>query len=124
MAVETNQLESLILARTRRVVVTGEPGDGSAAARQFDAVAMCAGFKCSGDLLERLSRVEPGRVIGIAAAALEVVREQAGDHVRHNTYFAAFPENVPDTEEFWARCLREAVLGPVACCWWPPERRG
>jgi hypothetical protein len=26
MAVETNQLESLILARTRRVVVTGEPG--------------------------------------------------------------------------------------------------
>jgi hypothetical protein len=43
MAVETNQLESLILARTRRVVVTGKPGDGSAAARQFDAMAMCAG---------------------------------------------------------------------------------
>ena len=72
MAVEMNQLESLILARTRRIVVTGEAGDGSAAARQFDAVAMCAGFKCSGDLLERLSRVESGRVIDIAAAALDV----------------------------------------------------
>ncbi len=90
MAVETSKLEAPILARTRRVVVTGEPGDG-AAARQFDAVALCAGFKCSRDLLERLSRIEPGRVMDIAAAALEVVREQAGDHVRHNSYFLEFP---------------------------------
>ena len=104
---------ALILAKTRRVVVTGEPGDGSAAARQFDAVALCAGFKCSRDLLERLSRTEAGRVIDIAAAALEVVREQAGDHVRHNSYFVDFPENVPDTAQFWARCLREALLDPV-----------
>jgi hypothetical protein len=114
MAVETRELEALILAKTRRVVVTGEPGDGSAAARQFDAVALCAGFKCSRELLERLSGIEPGRVIDIAAAALEVVREQAGDHVRHHSYFLEFPENVPDTTEFWAQCLREALLDPVA----------
>jgi hypothetical protein len=114
MAVETRELEALILAKTRRVVVTGEPGDGSAAARQFDAVALCAGFKCSRELLERLSGIEPGRVIDTAAAALEVVREQAGDHVRHHSYFLEFPENVPDTMEFWAQCLREALLDPVA----------
>jgi hypothetical protein len=113
MAVETKELEALILAKTRRVVVTGEPGDGSAAARQFDAVALCAGFKCSRDLLERLSGIEAGRVIDIAAAALEVVRRQAGDHVRHNSYFIDFPENVPDTMEFWAQCLSEALLDPV-----------
>lgn len=110
---KTTKLEALILAKARRVVVSGEPGDGSAAARQFDAVALCAGFKCSRDLLERLSGIEAGRVVDIAAAALEVVREQAGDHVRHNSYFLDFPENVPDTMEFWARCLREALLDPV-----------
>ncbi len=111
---EARELEALILAKTRRLVVTGEPGDGSAAARQFDAVALCAGFKCSRDLLERLSGIEAGRVIDIAAAALEVVREQAGDHVRHHSYFLEFPANVPDTMEFWAQCLREALLDPVA----------
>ena len=113
MAVNASQLEALILAKTRRVVVSGEPGDGSAVARQFDAVALCAGFKCSRDLLERLSGIEAGRVIDIATAALGVVREQAGDHVRHNSYFLEFPRNVPDTTEFWMRCLREALLDPV-----------
>jgi hypothetical protein len=102
----TSRLEALILAKTRRVVVTGGPGDGAAA-------AMGAGFKCSRDLLERLGQLEPGRVVDIAAAALEVVRGQAGDHVRHNSYFIDFPENVPDTAEFWAQCLREALLGPA-----------
>jgi hypothetical protein len=105
MAVNVRQLEAVILAKTRRAVVSGEPGDGSAAARQFDAVALCAGFTCSRELLERLSGIEPGRVIDIAAAALEVVRKQAGDHVRHHSYFIDFPENVPDTMEFWAQCL-------------------
>ena len=114
MAVNASKLEALILAKTRRVVVTGEAGEGSAAARQFDAVALCAGFKCSRELLERLSGIEAGRVIDIATAALEVVREQAGDHVRHNSYFLDFPQNVPDTMEFWAQCLREALLDPVA----------
>jgi hypothetical protein len=113
MAVNASQLEALILAKTRRVVVSGEPGDGSAVARQFDAVALCAGFKCSRDLLERLSAIEAGRVIDIATAALAVVREQAGDHVRHNSYFLEFPRNVPDTTEFWVQCLREALLDPV-----------
>ena len=110
MAVNTTQLEGLILRKTRRVIVAGDPGDGSSAARQFDAVLMCAGFKCSRDLLERLSQTEPGRVIDIAVAVLPVIRELAGDHVRHNTYFLEFPANVPDTMEFWASCLREAVL--------------
>jgi len=112
--VETSRLEALILAKTHRVVVTGDPGDGAAEARQFDAVVMSAGFKLAGDLLERLAQTEPGRVIDIAAAALAVLREQVGDHVRHNTYFADFPANVPDTWAFWTECLREALLDPAA----------
>ena len=104
MAVNASKLEALILAKTRRVVVTGEAGDGSAAARQFDAVALCAGFKCSRELLERLAGIEAGRVIDIATAALEVVREQAGDHVRHNSYFLDFPRE---------RAGHDGILGAV-----------
>ncbi|MEV0968395.1 hypothetical protein [Microtetraspora glauca] len=37
-----------------------------------------------------------------------------GDHVQHNAYFIDFPANVPDTLEFWAVLLREALLDPVA----------
>ena len=65
MAVNMTQLEALILGKTRHLVVTGDPGDGSVAARQLDAVLMCAGFKCSRDLLERLSQTEPGRVVEV-----------------------------------------------------------
>ena len=42
------------------------------------------------------------------------MRELAGDHVRHNTYFTGFPAGVPDTASFWAACLTEAITGPAA----------
>ncbi|GLX09796.1 hypothetical protein Misp03_67220 [Microbispora sp. NBRC 16548] len=45
---------------------------------------------------------------------LAVVRRLVGDHVEHNAYFIDFPKNVPDTVEFWAGLLREAMLDPVA----------
>jgi hypothetical protein len=32
-----------------------------------------------------------------------------GDHVRHNVYFVDFPANVPDTFDFWTRCIAEAL---------------
>lgn len=88
----------------------GAPNDGAAAARQLDAVLLQAGFKCSAGLLAALSRLEPDYVIGKAAEVIGWARELAGDHVRHNTYFIDFPANVPDTVEFWAGLLAEAVL--------------
>ena len=51
---------------------------------------------------------------GLAAGALAVVRDLAGDHVRHSTYFTGFPAGVPDTARFWAACLTEAITDPVA----------
>ena len=107
-------LRALIVRKTRRLAVDGPPGDGAAAARQFDAVLLCAGFKCSAGLLARLSGLDPDRVTGLAAGALAVVRELAGDHVRHNTYFTGFPAGVPDTARFWAACLTEAITDPAA----------
>jgi hypothetical protein len=64
---------------------------------------MCAGFKCSDELLKALSRLDPGYVIDAAVEVIGWAREQAGDHVRHSTYFIDFPANVPDTLEFSAR---------------------
>jgi hypothetical protein len=108
-------VESLILRKTHRVIVPPDPvGDGAAAARQFDAVLMQAGFKASRRLLERLAGLTAGTVIDLALRVLPVVREMAGDHVQHNTYFRDFPAGVPDTVEHWLGCLREALLDPVA----------
>ena len=104
-------LESLVISRTHRVPVQGAPGgDGAAAARQFDAVLMTAGFKLSGELLGKLSQADPGQVAGLAMRVIATVREMAGGHVQHNPYFMNFPQGVPDTVEFWMSCLREALL--------------
>lgn len=104
-------MEKLVFTMRHRVVVPDDvpAGDGAAAARQLDAVLMCAGFKCSRELLERLTGRAPGWVIDKGVLVIEWARELAGDHVRHNTYFIDFPANVPHTLDFWAALLAEAV---------------
>lgn len=107
-------LEELVIVKTHRLPsVNGPAGDGSVAARQFDAVLMGAGFKLSGDLLGHLSGLSEGTVIDTAVRVLPIVRREVGDHVRHNVYFRDFPANVPDTLTFWVRCVTEALLDPV-----------
>lgn len=108
-------LEALVVRKTLRVpACDGPPGDGDTAARQFDAVLMSAGFKCSRGLMEHLSALEPGVVIDAAVRVLAVVRELAGDHAQHNAYFRDFPRNVPGTLEFWADCMRRAFPAMAA----------
>ncbi|MEV8592274.1 TerD family protein [Streptomyces sp. NPDC052012] len=103
-------LEQLIVRHTRRLPSpTGPAGDGSVAARQFDAALMSVGFKLSAELLEHLSRLSEGTVVDTAVRTLGTVREIVGDHVRHNVYFVGFPANVPDTFDFWMRCIAEAL---------------
>ena len=102
--------ERLIFAARHRVVLDAAPaGDGAAVARQLDAVLMCAGFKCSRQLLERLAACEPEYLVDKAVQVIGWARELAGDHVQHNTYFIDFPRNVPDTLEFWSGLLADAV---------------
>ena len=88
------------------------PGDGSAVARQMDAVLLTVGFACARDVLEHVSAMEPGAAFGTAADVLAAARLQVGDHVRHNVHFIDFPENVPATLDFWARCIADALVGP------------
>ncbi|MEU1199169.1 hypothetical protein ABZ446_23505 [Streptomyces sp. NPDC005813] len=102
--------ESLVIRHTHRIPSpTGPTGEGAVAARQFDAALLSVGFKLSADLLAHLSEQSVGTVVDTAVRTLGTVREMVGDHVRHNVYFIDFPANVPDTFDFWMRCVAEAL---------------
>ena len=104
-------LDTLIIRKTLRVPrAAGPAGDGAGAARQFDAALLSVGFKASGELLEHLSALEPGIVIDTAVHVLAAARGLVGDQVEHNVYFIDFPENVPNTLEFWLECLNTALV--------------
>lgn len=114
-----DNLESLVIARRLRVPVgdapaDSQPGWGEVAARQLDAALLSVGFTCSAALLERLASLRGETVVDLGVRVLAAVRTLVGDHVQHNAYFIDFPKNVPDTLEFWAGLLREALLDPVA----------
>ncbi|WP_329500808.1 hypothetical protein [Kitasatospora herbaricolor] len=113
------RLESMVVRHTRRLPAPAGPaaragtagavGQGATAARQFDAALMSLGFKLSADLLEQLAELDEDTVVDTARRTLATVREIVGDHVAHNAYFVDFPANVPDTFDFWTRCITEAL---------------
>jgi hypothetical protein len=104
-----------LIARTRRVpAVQAAAGDGGALARQLDVALMQIGFKCSHALVEHLSGLHPVAAREAADAVLRALRELVGDHVRHNAYFIDFPHRVPDTVEFWSKCVANALADPRA----------
>ncbi|MEW2303069.1 hypothetical protein AB0958_24375 [Streptomyces sp. NPDC006655] len=105
-----HSLESLVIRHAHRLPSpSGSAGQGAPAARQFDAALTSVGFKLSAELLERLSGLAEDAVVHTAKRTLRTVSEMVGDHVRHNAYFIDFPANVPDTEEFWTRCVARAL---------------
>ncbi|MCX4960339.1 hypothetical protein [Streptomyces virginiae] len=105
-----HRLAPLVLRHTHRIPRPAGPvGEGAVVAQQFDAVLMSVGFKLSAQLLEHLSGLAEGAVVDTAVRTLGTVREMVGDHVRHNAYFIDFPANVPDTFDFWMRCIAEAL---------------
>ncbi|MGW3341121.1 hypothetical protein ACWDCL_27000 [Streptomyces sp. NPDC001009] len=119
-----HSFESLVIRHTHRLPSPkGSTGQGAVAARQFDAALTSVGFKLSAELLERLSGLSEAAVVHTAQRTLRTVSEMAGDHVRHNAYFIDFPANVPDTEEFWMRCVAKA-LGEKKPREKVPTRRG
>jgi hypothetical protein len=104
-------LEKLIIQKTLRVPAsTGRAGDGTPVARQLDAALLDVGFSASRALLEHVGTLATGPALDLAATVVSAVRELVGDHVEHNAYFIGFPDDVPDTVEFWMERLRAAVL--------------
>ena len=106
-------LRETLIAKTLRVPrVEGPPGDGHAAARALDVALLSVGFTCSRELLEHLFGLHPAAVHDAGQTVLKAVRERVGDHVEHNAYFKTFPHGVPDTLDFWANCIADALLDP------------
>ncbi|MEV2242452.1 hypothetical protein [Micromonospora sp. NPDC049891] len=104
-------LDKLIIQKTLRVPAsTGPAGDGRPVARQLDAALLDVGFSASRALLEHIGTLAPAPAMDLAATVVSAVRELVGDHVQHNAYFIGFPDDVPDTVEFWMERLRAAVL--------------
>lgn len=86
-----HSLESLVIRHTLRLSCPkGSAGEGTTAARQFDAALTTVGFKLSAELLERLSGLSEAAVVHTARRTLRTVREMVGDHIRHNSYFIGF----------------------------------
>ncbi|MFB6559866.1 TerD family protein [Streptomyces sp. NPDC056400] len=105
-----HRLDPLVLRHAHRIPrPAGPAGEGAVAAQQFDAALMSVGFKLSAELLEHLSGLSGSAVVDTAVPTLGTVREMVGDHVQHNAYFIDFPANVPDTFDFWMRCIAEAL---------------
>ncbi|MEU8542216.1 hypothetical protein AB0C52_19870 [Streptomyces sp. NPDC048717] len=113
-------LERLVVRHTLRVPAPegkalernapeGSAWQGADAVRQFDVALMSVGFKLSGGLMAALGGLDRPAVETIAARALATVRELVGDHVGHNVYFKDFPAGVPDTLDFWAACVAQAL---------------
>ena len=73
-------LAALVIAKTHRQPIPAEPaGDAAVAVRQFDAVAMSAGFNLSRGLMGRPPALDAGPVTHRAARVPDVARREAGD---------------------------------------------
>jgi len=69
--------------------------------RQLDITLMSIGFKLSPNVMTHLNGLDTVNLFKLSNKILDSVRELIGDHVKHNTYFKQFPNNVPSNEEFW-----------------------
>ncbi|HEX4222663.1 MAG TPA: TerD family protein [Pseudonocardiaceae bacterium] len=106
--------DELIIRKTLRVPrISGSAGDSTVLAHQLDATLLNLGFTASAALLDHVAGLTPNAATALARRTVDAVRGLIGDHVEHNPYFMNFPANVPDTIEFWTRCLRHA-LGDAA----------
>ncbi|MEU7775189.1 hypothetical protein AB0C44_28070 [Micromonospora taraxaci] len=104
-------LDKLIIQKTLRVPASaGAAGDSTVVARQLDVALLDVGFSASRALLERIGALASAPARDLATMVVSAVRELVGDHVRHNAYFIGFPDDVPDTTEFWTDRLRAAVF--------------
>jgi stress response protein SCP2 len=105
MSTKNQSLTTAIIKRTLRVPLRHtmyEQNKSNTVARQLDVALIDVGLKASVTLLEHIGSLHLADAKEDAREILNAARELKGDHVEHNTYFKDFPENVPDTLEFWA----------------------
>lgn len=103
-------IQQVIIQKTLRIPqIQGKPGAGGAFARQLDGTLMSIGFKLSGEAFQYFAALSPDSIEKMSKDILKAIQVLVGAHVQHNVYFKDFPQNVPDTEEFWIACIEDAL---------------
>lgn len=101
-----NNWESIIIQRTlvvpTRLLKLNQPNKESIKlACKLDNFLVKIGFKLTKDLIEYLSAESPARVRDLSNLIVGALRKTIGGNKKHNVYFKKFPNEIPDTMEFW-----------------------
>lgn len=104
----TKPLTEVIIKRTLKVPQTIETQGGlvsPAIARQLDIALVSEGFKASPALMEYVASLNSANATELSNHVLNAVKDLIGSKVNHNVYFKEFPNNIPDTIEFWTELV-------------------
>ena len=108
--------KTLVQAIIERTVVVPKIGivtdgvniiDSEKVARQLDIALISVGFKADSELLDYISEVSKADAVSLSNEVILAVKTLVGGNVKHNVYFKKFPENVPDTIEFWTELIEK-----------------
>lgn len=109
MSAKVKSLTTVIIKRTHRVPkVHAVLNDGTRSdvseqlSRQLDVALISEGFKANASLITYISSLSNVAAKELSTEIVNTVKEIKGSHVNHNVYFIDFPNNVPDTIEFWS----------------------
>ena len=123
MSLEKSLIQAII-ERTQRVPRVGiflgkeeTNADSEKVSRQLDIALISVGFKADSDLLEYISGLTKVDAVQLSKETVNAVKTLVGDHVKHNTYFKKFPDEVPDTIEFWTKLIEETYGEDGAGLW-------
>lgn len=123
MSLEKSLIQAII-ERTQRVPRVGiflgkeeTNADSEKVSRQLDIALISVGFKADSDLLEYISGLTKVDAVQLSKETVNAVKTLVGDHVKHNTYFKNFPDEVPDTIEFWTKLIEETYGEDSAGLW-------
>ena len=102
------ELRQALIAKTLRVPAgTGAAGDGTPVARQLDAALLDVGFSASRELLDHIVHPGPRTALDAATTWRRCASWSATTCAQRLLH--RLPGDVPDTIEFWADGLREAL---------------
>ncbi|MFI5623526.1 TerD family protein [Nocardioides sp. NPDC051685] len=109
----TSKVRETLIASTWTVpLATAEPSArprSEAVARQLDVTLISSGFKAAPELLRHVASLDQKAATELAEEIVRVAATAIGARAKHNVYFRDFPRNVPDTVEFWAGLLADAL---------------
>lgn len=79
----------------------------SKVSRQLDIALISVGFVADTELLSHIAQLDKASSVRLCEDIIRAVKTLSGDHVKHNVYFKNFPNDIPDTIEFWSSLIHD-----------------